>query len=316
MGSEESSPVIEKVWEVPSRETVFPFVDDVCPEKKNHHQGEICSTCRGICMPWGKTIPVMSHDDIEVTVGPPDTVVEGVPLDNEEAIAVMAMVAALDMNNRQYHTLAGFPDIMDKYPESILAGQRVSDLHRTLRRIAGPQHTIPRIHIVVHVILCFPYYTWDSYGNSAMRHMAMEAPVRKETLVRASFLKEGADHYHEDRDNYSEKEDEGDTLIFEERNIPMMNSKWKKPGAQGVTWEFVAGTDISKAEVGVPDPSKLFLVRQNVKDETVKDVRQYPGWATMDCKYSFHAGASQTLYFMQSMSNRYAHPPLPYLISC
>lgn len=74
--------------------------------------------------------------------------------------------------------------------------------------------------------------------------------------------------------------DEWDNKGASFRKLPEV--KKNTPGRPGVEWKFLAGSDLENAELGKPDPSKFYLTRQNVDDESEIDVRQYSGISGFD----------------------------------
>lgn len=263
-------------------------------------------------MSWGTEIPCYRNsDDHERAMlqGPPGTLIEGVLLNSEEAIAVMSIVASFDVINRHYHEIDGFTEIMDRYPESVEAGQQIADLYRSLRRVAGPGNIVPPFFTMIDGVLVDPLLTWDSLRSQLLSQMTGIAPVfnhvdqvednmpvqanaNEDSVAEGAVAPSSSSRLpfslttviaREARPD-DPPEDIPGPLIFVKRQI----TKWKdNPGAWnappiGGPWEFMPGTDTSMATVGKPEPHKFFLTRQKVRNPSKKDVRQYPGWDTLD----------------------------------
>ncbi|KAF7943138.1 hypothetical protein EAE96_011080 [Botrytis aclada] len=79
---------------------------------------------------------------------------------------------------------------------------------------------------------------------------------------------------------YDSNDDEEELEGAYFRKLPEV--KKNTPGRANVTWRFVEGTDISNAQIGIPDPSKFYLTRQNVDDPEEVDLRQYAQIAGFD----------------------------------
>jgi hypothetical protein len=95
------------------------------------------------------------------------------------------------------------------------------------------------------------------------------------------------DSMDDDDDEDEDEKDLGDS-------DSIMPSREKKSGfqfnrpAKRRPWEFVPGSDLSPAELGKPDPSKFFLIRQNKNNHFEKDIRQYPRWEKFDWNNKGH----------------------------
>jgi len=96
----------------------------------------------------------------------------------------------------------------------------------------------------------------------------------------------------ESEENESMDGDEDEEELGDSDSI--MPAREKKSGfqfnrpAKRRPWEFVPGTDLSPAELGKPDPSKFFLIRQNKNNPMEKDIRQYPRWEKLDWNNKKH----------------------------
>ncbi|KAN0101665.1 hypothetical protein V8E51_012175 [Hyaloscypha variabilis] len=95
------------------------------------------------------------------------------------------------------------------------------------------------------------------------------------------------DSMDDDDDEDEDEKDLGDS-------DSIMPSREKKSGfqfnrpAKRRPWEFVPGSDLSPAELGKPNPSKFFLIRQNKNNHFEKDIRQYPRWEKFDWNNKGH----------------------------
>ncbi|EKD14972.1 uncharacterized protein L3040_003831 [Drepanopeziza brunnea f. sp. 'multigermtubi'] len=254
-------------WEAPGNDRIFPHFSHGCPNKEAHELGTFCEECRGIGMPWGAELPVYhTEDNLALLHGPPGTLVDHVLLADEEAVAVLSIVASMDVRGRLYSKVDGLPKLMRRFPESVYAGQNIADLHRSLLRVTGPEHELIEAHMIVEETLRDPHLTWETLGNRIYNHMLSVAPVL---------------HYG------LSAEEIAAPLIYEERKIPKSkNSKgmWKAPPKtdDDSKWEFCPGSDTSLIIVGKPEPQKFFLIRQKKNNPNIKDCRQYPGWETFD----------------------------------
>ncbi|KAI9052368.1 hypothetical protein LZ554_003718 [Drepanopeziza brunnea f. sp. 'monogermtubi'] len=203
---------VTSTWEAAGIDRVFLHFSHGCPNKEAHELGTFCEECRGIGMPWGAELPVYhTEDNLALLHGPPGTLVDHVLLADEEAVAVLSIVASMDVRGRLYSKVDGLPKLMRRFPESVYAGQNIADLHRSLLRVTGPEHELIEAHMIVEATLRDPHLTWETLGNKIYNHMLSVAPVA---------------HYG------LSSEEIAAPLIYEERKIPKSrNSKrmWKAP---------------------------------------------------------------------------------------
>ncbi|KAF8866342.1 hypothetical protein BDZ45DRAFT_781234 [Acephala macrosclerotiorum] len=245
-----------------------------CPQK--HTVGLFCWACRSQPMEWlPGAAPFVTNDNGEqIIVGPRWGMVEGVDLLDKEAIAVMTVVTYLDAFTYRYTDVPGFLELIKKYPKSVEAGQRIADVYQALRRKAlDPEDRNPEFHEIIHRALLEPHLRADEYELNVLGSFA---PTPKEFAnVEAAGDEDGSNDHH-DSAPY-------DDLLMQSRPI-LSAAEYHVPGprAEGGDWEFVEGTDLSKAVLGEPEPHKFFLIRRKRSDPSVEDIREYPGWKGFD----------------------------------
>lgn len=89
----------------------------------------------------------------------------------------MSIIASFDIINRHYHEIDGFTEIMDRFPESVKAGQQIADLYRYLRLVAGPGHIVSPFFTMIEGVLVYQLLTWDSLRSQLLSQMTGIAPV-------------------------------------------------------------------------------------------------------------------------------------------
>lgn len=165
-------------------------------------------------MPWGAELPVYyesTENNRALLHGPPGSLASHVLLSNEEAIAVLSVVASMDVRGRLYREVDGLPKLMRRYPESVYAGQDIADFHRSFLRVTGPEHELLEAHDIVEAALKDPHLTWESFGDQVHARMRSIAPVIHYGLSAEEIAAE---------------------LIYEKRNIPKSKNskgKWNAP---------------------------------------------------------------------------------------
>ena len=203
---------------------------------------------------------------------PSNSILGRVILSDDEAIAVVAIIAALDLANKRYDTVKGLVEIMEKFPRAVAAGYRVADIYRYLFRVSTPAHHIPVVADVIEAALQDPSRTPEEYIKSVELDLRLEAPLRPfYGSMPVWFGKSAAEP------------SPAKELKVNDLRPDVQGSYTHKP-PRGGPWEFVPGTILEKAVLGNPEPHKCFLTRQSTKDPSIKDVRQFPSWATIVSK--------------------------------
>jgi hypothetical protein len=240
-------------------------------------------------MPWGEDLPKIQQDNgEELLKAPAGTMLAGVNLRSRGAIATLSTVAYLEVTRQPHTTVDGLARLESLYPASAQAGRRVARLRNTLRNIAGEEaDSVPNHYDIIHRALLEPFLSEDALGNNLLSG----APNRDDPLPCTPSVQRqgpgGATSRHRDESCDDELTDSDDAahsdgeLRMEKRIMPKEKHGWNKP-TKHRNWEFVPRTDLEAAEVGKPDPSKFFLIRQNKDNPLEKDIRQYPGWETLD----------------------------------
>ncbi|CZR57647.1 uncharacterized protein PAC_07536 [Phialocephala subalpina] len=242
-------------FEPPSIDRVSNDWNNSCPERKNHSFGTFCHTCRGQPMEWlleGR--PIVADDNGKpLKIGSEVSMVEGVHLQDRDAVAVLPILAYLDATSQQYTKIKGFVEIIkeENYRESVEAGQRIADVYHELRRQALHQNDkLPKFFEIVHEALLNP------------------------------TLRADQDMLESRQANLNGAEDPDADLLMKSRHI-LTPEKAKKPGPrlkEGGKSQFVEGTDLSDDVLGQPTPHKFFLLRQKMNGPSFQDLREYPGW--------------------------------------
>lgn len=240
-------------------------------------------------MPWGEDLPKTHQDNgEELSRAPVGTMLAGVNIRSRGAIATLSTVAYLEVTRQPHTTVDGLARLESLYPASAQAGRRVARLRNTLQNIAGDRaDSVPSHYDIIHRALLEPFLSEDALGNSLLSGapntddpMPCTPPMQRRGL-------DGATPHHGEKSYDDELTDSGDEahsggeLRMEERIMPKEKHGWNRP-TKHRNWEFVPGTDLEAAEVGKPDPSKFFLIRQNKDNPLEKDIRQYAGWETLD----------------------------------
>ena len=289
-----------------------------CRNADNHGMGVFCVDCRGIPMPWGEDLPEVHDDRGRVIVrGGLGTVLAGVRLNSLTAIATLSTVAYLDVNGLSHATVDGLANMESRYVASAQAGSRIARLWRTLRNLSDSQDSVPHYYDIILRALTEPFLTENALGNSflATQHPSRSSPqsdqgnahgqaVNQSHDSRQSYTaaetsptpsthglggpsgEEGSEEESDEDESMDEDDAEDDEVA--ENSDEIMPAREKKTGfqfnrpAKRRPWEFVPGTDLSPAELGKPEPSKFFLIRQNKNNNTEKDIRQYPRWEKFD----------------------------------
>ncbi|KAH9222249.1 hypothetical protein DL95DRAFT_518655 [Leptodontidium sp. 2 PMI_412] len=260
--------------------------DTLCPQADGHTMGVICQVCRTVLMPWFDKLPKFVVNKKALKTGPQGSIVRGVLLQNPEAVAVLTVVANLDMANKKYDEVVGLADIMPYYRKAAAAGIRVADMYRIIFRISTPVHDIPAVADIINAALENPTLTPEEYIGNIKVELAAMAPLRpvygrSPLLIPASAVSRSLEREASSPQEASSSSDRVPTFSESKRPIVRGNDTHAPPKEKG-PWEFVPGSNISGAVLGEPEPHKFFLIRQSINDSSKKDIRQYPSWDTMD----------------------------------
>lgn len=288
---------------------IYMTVDEQCPQSNNHVMGVFCQECRGIMLPWGDDLPRVGDDSgQEILKGEEGTLLSGVNIRSRNAIALVSIVAYLEVTQRPHTAVEGLERMELTYPASAEAGRRVARLWRTIANATPADDPVPQHYDMIHRALLEPFQTEDnlllSYlaaieeatGGASQRRGARNTHRRlrgaglgpRQAQDSQGSEAENGDHASRgDSSNTSETDTDGEDSNdskprMVKRKVPKGDDKiWSRPAPRR-TWEFVPGTDLEPAEVGKPNPSKFFLLRQNKANPLEKDIRQYAGWETLD----------------------------------
>jgi hypothetical protein len=252
-------------------------------------------------MPWGEELPLVTDDmGLTTEVGPANSILAGVELQNPVAIAVVAVVAYLEDTNQPYTTFEGLNQSIADVPEARAAGRRVVHLQRNIRSRAGLGDNPPLYYDIINSALIDPEITPSNYENNTVSMFGTDRgrprAESSERIVELATVDVRRDataqtpsqpnwHVGSLRPECSasshpiEGMDEEEWRRTERKNPT--DQKKNRPPPPG-DWEFVPGTDLSDPILGQPDPSKFFLLRQKKSNPEEKDCRQLPGWATFD----------------------------------
>ncbi|KAE9369350.1 hypothetical protein N431DRAFT_485262 [Stipitochalara longipes BDJ] len=303
----------------------FMAINRRCRAATNHAMGVFCLDCRGIPMPWGQNLPEV-HDDRgnQVLRGGVGTVLAGVRLNSLNAIATLCTVAYLEVTRQPHTTVDGLANMESRYPASAEAGRRIARLWQTLRNLADDEDSVPHYYDIILRALMEPFLSENALGNSFLGGQtnrgsssrqpgggnarrrpdnqglggrqgqeALEAsptPTPQHQGSGRTATEEGSENESDEDESMDDDQDEEDKANSDE----IMPSQERKSGfqfnrpAKRRPWEFVPGTDLSPAELGKPEPSKFFLIRQNKNNSMEKDIRQYPRWEKFDWNNKEH----------------------------
>jgi hypothetical protein len=288
---------------------IYMTVDGQCPQSNNHAMGVFCQECRGIMLPWGEDLPRVDDDSgQEISKADEGTLLSGVNLRSRNAITLLSIVAHLEVMQRPHTAVEGLARMGSTYPASAEAGRRVARLWRTVANATPADEPVPQYYDIIHQALLEPFQTEDDLllshlaaieettGGASQRRGAINTHrmlrgaglgLRQAQDLQGSDAESGDHADRGDSSNPRETDtDDGDSNDSKprmlKRKVPKGDDKrWSRPAPRR-TWEFVPGTDLEPAEVGKPNPSKFFLLRQNEADPLEKDIRQYAGWETLD----------------------------------
>ncbi|KAH7382990.1 hypothetical protein BKA64DRAFT_761110 [Cadophora sp. MPI-SDFR-AT-0126] len=252
-------------------ERISIITDTSCAEAEAHVMGEFCDTCRTILMPWINALPRATDDDGQPIRKVPSRAILGrVVVTDDEAIAVVTVVATLDVANKRFDVVKGLVEIMEKFPRAVAAGYRVAEIYRYIFKVSTPAHNIPALADIINTALEDPMQSSEEYIKAVEFELRAEAPLRSPygstpTLFGKSATKPSLPKISTASDLRQD----------------VQGTHTHKP-PRGGPWEFVPGSLLDKAVLGTPEPHKCFLTRQCKDDPSIKDVRQFPSWATID----------------------------------
>jgi hypothetical protein len=290
-------------------------VDEQCSHTNSHTMGVFCRHSRGILMPWGADLPSV-HDDRgeEILKAPEGTLLDGVRVRSGNAIATLSTIAYLEVTRQPRTTIAGMARLEERYPTSAQAGRRVAQLWNAISQVTYEDDPVPNFYDIIHRALLEPPLTEGALQSSLFgeqiqqnipRHYSEEnvrrglrgeglgprQPEDSQSAQTAPGQREGTGAGHDSdqgdgedaRENGMDDEELSESKMgMKKRKVPKANDpKWNAPAIHR-KWEFVPGTDLEPAELGKPNPSKFFLVRQNKNNPLEKDICQFGGWETLD----------------------------------
>ncbi|PVH87817.1 hypothetical protein DL98DRAFT_525107 [Cadophora sp. DSE1049] len=252
-------------------ERISAITNTSCTEAETHAMGEFCDACRTILMPWIDTLPRATADeDQPIRKAPPNSILGRVVLSDDEAIAVVAVVASLNVANKRYDGVKGLVEIMEKFPRAVAAGYRVADIYRYIFKVSTPAHDIPALADIIQTALDDPHRTPEEYIKAVELELRVAGPLRPSYGPTSTCFGKSA----------TKPSPSKESIASDLR--PDVQGNYTHNPPRGGPWEFVPGTLLDKAVLGTPEPHKCFLTRQSKKDPTIKDVRQFPSWATID----------------------------------
>ncbi|CZT00191.1 hypothetical protein WAI453_012747 [Rhynchosporium graminicola] len=266
-----------------SADVISAIENPLCSLAEKHRMGEYCGKCRTIMMPWFGKLPQPLDENSEHYVkAPRGSIVRGVPLQDPEAVAVMTLVASIDIIDGIYDDYEGLVEIMVYYSKAVTAGLLVAELYRIIARMSTPKHDMPTIADIVEAALQDPALTPEQYIRNTKVELGHYHHLRP-VYGKAKFLSASgfSDVDPSPSPGFSSSWNEQNE--FDDFTRPNLhgNSTHARPTDRG-PWEFVPGSILSRVRLGVPEPHKFFMVRQAIHDPTKKDVRQFSSWQTMD----------------------------------
>ncbi|KAE8448227.1 hypothetical protein EG329_009657 [Mollisiaceae sp. DMI_Dod_QoI] len=299
---------------MPNRDAILAKQDRKCIQRSSHQLGIFCGGCRGIKMPWGEQLPYYTTAaGNRVDWGPKGAILANINLRDGFAIAVLSVVASLRANNQPEGSIKGLEHLIKKYPASAVAADRMVDLLVAIRFMVEEGQEAPEIHNIVHSILENPLMTatdfhdhaitmlgpggrifgrpatyvnettqatieWGGGSITPASHIASKfgaGPSSESPGTAAGINNEESDSSNEGQDNDDEE------LTFVHKKTPE-GEEAKAPPSKGSKWALYKNQDIAPAVLGQVDGSKFFMLRQDTKDSSKFDCRQYPKWKTFD----------------------------------
>ncbi|KAE8448226.1 hypothetical protein EG329_009656 [Mollisiaceae sp. DMI_Dod_QoI] len=281
LGSSQGQPSIGQPsapkFKTPDENVISLVPDDNCPQENNHMYGFFCGTCRSIPMEWGAELPSFEGKDGKImTTGPSGGIVDGVQLQDNEAIAVLSTVVFVDVRGWRYSEIPGLIPLMDKHPKSVSAGQCIAVIYLTILRSARNEEedAIPEFWEIVNIALLMPFMSAKKYViktlSTLQKFQGLPARAKPEIPFPAFDFQTTSLVEHQEQES-SPKDD----LDWKKRHL-RSQGETHGPAPPG-KWKFADGTDLSKAILGKPEPHKWFIVRQDIDDLDKMDVREYPG---------------------------------------
>ncbi|KAK0113892.1 hypothetical protein ONS95_014136 [Cadophora gregata] len=252
-------------------ERISAITNTRCVQAEEHIMGDFCGVCRTVLMPWIDALPrAVGDDDQPIRRAPAQSILGRVNLSDDEAIAIVAVVASLDIANKRYDEVEGLVEIMEKFPRAVAAGYRVANIYRHIFKVSTPVHDIPALADIIQTALDDPHRTPEEYIKAVEIELRLTAPLR--TLYGSTTTWSGKN---------ATKPSPSETSTLDDLRPNVQGNYTHKP-PRGGPWEFVPGTILDKAIAGIPAPHQCFLTRQSKNDPSIKDVRQFPSWATID----------------------------------
>lgn len=200
-------------------------------------------------MEWGAELPSFEGKDGNImTTGPSGGIVEGVQLQNNEAIAVLSTVVFVDVRGYRYSEIPGLILLMDKHPKSVLAGQRIAEMYQTILRSTRneAEDVVPDFWEVVKIALLMPFMSAKKYVTKTLsnleRFQGLPAGVEPEIPLHA-FDFRTTSTTQQAQEIASE-----DDLDWIKR--PLRSQGETHGPAPSAKWKFADGTDLSKAVLG------------------------------------------------------------------
>ncbi|CZR57645.1 uncharacterized protein PAC_07534 [Phialocephala subalpina] len=300
--SSESIPSQTTSYKTPNENTISLNADLHCPHENRHGYGFFCPTCRSIPMEWGMKLPRFYASGNLVKVGPSGGAVEGVQLQDEEAIAVLSTIIYADVRGIHYANIPGLLALMEKHPKSVEAGQRLAEMYQIIHRASRnePEDTVLVFYELVERCLQNPRQPAKKFVIKELSKLAQfqDLPDGLEPEIPPQTFKTGSQQPVTKASTPDQDEDGGEQLNWIKR--PNLTAAQAHTPAQRGNWKFVDGTDLRDAVVGKPEPWKWFLVHEDKDDPSKIDVRQYPkiqdfDWNDPNCVNAFNKNRKQII---------------------
>lgn len=229
-------------------------------------------------MPWGENLHVAFDDDENIyTTGPPGSLLEGVDLQDPVEIAVMSTVILMTVKDVKYKSIPGLVELMDRHPGPVKAAHKIARIYQKLARSARDDDSVPEWHILIYDVLMSP----NLDRRTCLRGLSA---IAKSTSAKNGNGGLGADEDSDDSDSDSDDEDLGKLRPSRTAN----QAHAPGPKRSKLEWEFIPGTDLTPAELDNPEPGKFFMVRRNIADHSLTDVREFTQIPKFDWKDISH----------------------------
>ncbi|KAF8866340.1 hypothetical protein BDZ45DRAFT_683700 [Acephala macrosclerotiorum] len=269
-------------YKTPNVDTISLNEDLDCPTENRHMFGFFCPTCRSIPMEWGPKLPrVYTPGNKLIKVGPRRGAVDGVDLQDEEAIAALSTIVYCDCRGLHYKDIPGLLALMEKHTKSVEAGQRIAEMYQTINRAARQEEEdlVPEFYQLVESCLRNPCQDAKTFVIKALAKLSnfQGLPDGHEPEIPPHPFDTGSQPSFTHASSPGEDEDGLDWI-----KRPVITASQAHTPAPRGNWKFVDGTDLSEAVVGKPEPWKWFLIRQDKNDPSKIDIREYPRIRTFD----------------------------------